>query len=196
MSRNIGYARVSHRDQNEARQIIALKKEGLDDADIYMDKLSGKDFNRPQYQRMLKEVKEGDCIFILSIDRLGRNYEEMIAQWNHITKELKVDIAVLDMPLLDTRKEKNLIGAFISDIVLYILSFVAENERANLKERQAAGIAAAKARGVKFGREGKKFSDEFMEAYERWKNKLINSDEAAKACGMGRSTFYRMAKKI
>lgn len=196
MSRNIGYARVSHRDQNEARQIIALKREGLDDADIYMDKLSGKDFNRPQYQRMLKEAKEGDCIFILSIDRLGRNYEEMIEQWNYITKGLKVDIAVLDMPLLDTRKEKNLIGAFISDIVLYILSFVAENERANLKERQAAGIAAAKARGVKFGREGKKFSDEFMEAYERWKNKLINSDEAAKACGMGRSTFYRMAKKM
>ncbi len=196
MSRNIGYARVSHRDQNEARQIIALKREGLDDADIYMDKLSGKDFNRPQYQRMLKEAKEGDCIFILSIDRLGRNYEEMIEQWNYITKGLKVDIAVLDMPLLDTRKEKNLIGAFISDIVLYILSFVAENERANLKERQAAGIAAAKARGVKFGREGKKFSDEFMEAYERWKNKLINSEEAAKACGMGRSTFYRMAKKM
>ena len=120
MSRNIGYARVSHRDQNEARQIIALKREGLDDADIYMDKLSGKDFNRPQYQRMLKEAKEGDCIFILSIDRLGRNYEEMIEQWNYITKGLKVDIAVLDMPLLDTRKEKNLIGAFISDFVLYI----------------------------------------------------------------------------
>lgn len=196
MSRNIGYARVSHRDQNEARQIIALKREGLDDADIYMDKLSGKDFNRPQYQRMLKEAKEGDCIFILSIDRLGRNYEEMIEQWNYITKGLKVDIAVLDMPLLDTRKEKNLIGAFISDIVLYILSFVAENERANLKERQAAGIAAAKARGVKFGREGKTITDEFMEAYESWKNKLITSDEAARACGMGRSTFYRMAKKM
>ena len=196
MSRNIGYARVSHRDQNEARQIIALKKEGISDADIYMDKISGKDFNRPQYQRMLKEAKEGDCIFILSIDRLGRNYEEMIEQWNYITKGLKVDIAVLDMPLLDTRKEKNLIGAFISDIVLYILSFVAENERANLKERQAAGIAAAKARGVKFGREGKTITDEFMEAYEEWKNKLITSDEAARACGMGRSTFYRLAKKI
>ncbi|MBP3814471.1 MAG: recombinase family protein, partial [Butyrivibrio sp.] len=120
MSRNIGYARVSHRDQNEARQIIALKKEGIPDTDIYVDKFSGKDFNRPQYQKMLSEAHEGDCIFILSIDRLGRNYEEMIEQWNHITKELKVDIVVLDMPLLDTRKEKNLIGAFISDIVLYI----------------------------------------------------------------------------
>ena len=196
MSRNIGYVRVSHRDQNEARQIIALKKEGIPDTDIYTDKLSGKDFNRPQYQKMLKEVKEGDCIFILSIDRLGRNYEEMIEQWNHITKELKVDITVLDMPLLDTRKEKNLIGAFISDIVLYILSFVAENERANIKERQAAGIAAAKAREVKFGRKGKTFTDEFMDAYVRWKNKLITSDEAARECGMGRSTFYRMVKKM
>lgn len=180
MSRNIGYARVSHRDQNEARQIIALNKAGLADSDIYVDKFSGKDFNRPQYKTMLKEAKEGDCIFILSIDRLGRNYEEMIEQWNHITKDLKIDIAVLDMPLLDTRKEKNLIGAFISDIVLYILSFVAETERANLRERQAAGIAAAKERGVKFGREKKTVTEEFMEAYRKWENKLINSEQAAR----------------
>ena len=196
MSRNVGYARVSHRDQNEARQIIALTKEGISDKDIYIDKFSGKDFNRPQYMKMLNDVKEGDCIFILSIDRLGRNYEEMIAQWNYITKELKVDIAVLDMPLLDTRKEKNLIGAFISDIVLYILSFVAENERANIRERQAAGIAAAKERGVKFGRESKKITPEFIEAYQKWRMKLISSDQAAIECGMGRSTFYRLAAKM
>lgn len=152
MARLVGYARVSHREQNEARQMVALRKEGIEENNIYLDKQSGKDFNRPQYRKMLQDLQEGDCIFILSIDRLGRNYEEMIEQWNYITKELKADIVVLDMSLLDTRKEKNLIGAFISDIVLYILSFVAENERANIKERQAPGIAAAKARGVKFGR--------------------------------------------
>ncbi len=144
MARLVGYARVSHKEQNEARQMVALRKEGIEENNIYLDKQSGKDFNRPQYRKMLQDLQEGDAIFILSIDRLGRNYEEMIEQWNYITKELKVDIVVLDMPLLDTRKEKNLIGASISDVVLYILSFVAENERANIKERQAAGIAAAK----------------------------------------------------
>ncbi len=194
MARNIGYARVSHREQNEARQIIALREAGVEEQDIYLDKQSGKDFNRPQYQKMLSELHEGDVIFFLSIDRLGRSYEEIIEQWKHITKELNADIVVIDMPILDTRAEKNLIGVFISDIVLYILSLAAELERTNIRARQAEGIAAAKARGVKFGRTKKKITPEFMEAYNRWNQQLITASQAE--CNMGKTTWFKLIKEI
>lgn len=196
MGRNLGYARVSHKEQNEIRQVIALEKEGIENEYIYIDKQSGKDFNRPQYLKLLNDVREGDCIFILSIDRLGRNYDEIIEQWKYITKELKVNIVVIDMPLLDTRKEKNLIGAFISDIVLQILSFVAQNERENIRSRQAAGIAAAKERGVKFGRDEIPITTETCKAYTGWKNGIYNATTAAALCNMSRATFYRKIGKI
>ena len=196
MSRNLGYVRVSHKEQNEARQVIALEKEGIENEYIYIDKQSGKDFNRPQYLKLLNDVREGDCIFILSIDRLGRNYDEIIEQWKYITKELKVNIVVIDMPLLDTRKEKNLIGAFISDIVLQILSFVAQNERENIRSRQAAGIAAAKERGVKFGRDEIPITTETCKVYTGWKNGIYNAATAAALCNMSSATFYRKIGKI
>ncbi|MBQ9589897.1 MAG: recombinase family protein [Butyrivibrio sp.] len=196
MKRKVGYARVSHKEQNEARQIVALKQQGIEETDIYLDKQSGKDFNRPQYQRMLSELNEDDVLFIHSIDRLGRNYEEIIEQWKHITKELKIDIVVIDMPILDTREEKNLIGSFISDIVLYILSLAAELERTNIKSRQAAGIAAAKDRGVKFGRSKKEITPEFKKTYLDWQNNLITASQAAARCNMGKSTWYRLIKEI
>ena len=147
-----GYVRVSSREQNENRQLIALKEVGLTGNVIFLDKQSGKDFNRPQYKKLLRKLKKGDSLYVKSIDRLGRNYEEIQQQWRLLTKEKGVDIVVLDMPLLDTRRGKDLMGTFLSDIVLQILSFVAENERTNIRQRQAEGIAAAKAKGVKFGR--------------------------------------------
>jgi len=159
------YVRVSSTDQNEDRQMIAMEQAGVPEGNIYIDKQSGKDFNRPNYKRLMKRLREGDVLYILSIDRLGRNYEEIQNQWRIITKEKKVDIVVIDMPLLDTRRDKNLLGTFISDMVLQLLSFVAENERANIRSRQAAGIAAAKAKGVKFGRPVKEVS---MNLPERW----------------------------
>lgn len=146
-----GYVRVSAKDQNEDRQIIAMREVGVSEKNIYMDKQSGKDFKRKQYKRLVRKVKKDDLLYIKSIDRLGRNYEEIIEQWRHLTKEKRIDIIVLDMPLLDTRRGKDLMGTFLSDIVLQVLSFVAENERSNIRQRQAEGIAAAKARGVKFG---------------------------------------------
>ncbi len=194
--RDVGYARVSHKEQNEARQIIALGQAGIDYKDIYLDKQSGKDFDRPSYQQMVKELQEGDCLFVLSIDRLGRNYEDITQQWRRITKDIRADIVVLDMPILDTRKEKNLMGAFISDIVLYILSFVAESERTNIRARQAAGIAAARERGVRFGRAKKEVTPKFLEAYQRYKARIITGGMAANYCDMGRSTFYRMVKEL
>ena len=147
-----GYIRVSSKDQKEDRQQIALKEVGVELRNIYIDKQSGKDFNRPQYKKMLRKLKKDDLLYIKSIDRLGRNYEEILQQWRILTKEKGVDIVVLDMPLLDTRRGKDLMGTFLSDIVLQVLSFVAENERTNIKQRQAEGIAAAKAQGIKFGR--------------------------------------------
>ena len=147
-----GYIRVSSKDQKEDRQQIALKEVGVERQNIYVDKQSGKDFNRPQYKKMLRKLKKDDLLYIKSIDRLGRNYEEILQQWRILTKEKGVDIVVLDMPLLDTRRGKDLMGTFLSDIVLQVLSFVAENERTNIKQRQAEGIAAAKAQGIKFGR--------------------------------------------
>lgn len=187
-----GYVRVSTKEQNEDRQLIALHDVGVMQKNIYMDKQSGKDFNRPQYKKLLKKLKPGDLLYIKSIDRLGRNYEEIQNQWRIITKEKNADIYVIDMPLLDTRRGKDLLGTFISDLVLQLLSFVAENERTNIKQRQAEGIAAAKAKGIRFGRPPKPLPDNFHEAYQRWKQGEITGTAAAKECGMPLSTFrYR-----
>ena len=187
-----GYIRVSSKDQKEDRQQITLKEVGVDLQNIYVDKQSGKDFNRPQYKKLLKKIKPGDLLYIKSIDRLGRNYEEIQNQWRIITKEKSADIYVIDMPLLDTRRGKDLLGTFISDLVLQLLSFVAENERTNIKQRQAEGIAAAKAKGIRFGRPPKPLPDNFHEAYQRWKQGEITGTAAAKECGMPLSTFrYR-----
>ena len=187
-----GYVRVSTKEQNEDRQLIALYDVGVMQKNIYMDKQSGKDFNRPQYKKLLKKLKPGDLLYIKSIDRLGRNYEEIQNQWRIITKEKNADIYVIDMPLLDTRRGKDLLGTFISDLVLQLLSFVAENERTNIKQRQAEGIAAAKAKGIRFGRLPKPLPDNFHEAYQRWKQGEITGTAAAKECGMPLSTFrYR-----
>ena len=187
-----GYVRVSTKEQNEDRQLIALHEVGVPQKNIYMDKQFGKDFNRPQYKKLLKKIKPGDLLYIKSIDRLGRNYEEIQNQWRIITKDKNADIYVIDMPLLDTRRGKDLLGTFISDLVLQLLSFVAENERTNIKQRQAEGIAAAKAKGVRFGRPPKPLPDNFHEAYQRWKQGEITGTAAAKECGMPLSTFrYR-----
>lgn len=190
-----GYIRVSTREQNEDRQLVALQNLNIPAGQIYMDKQSGKDFNRPMYRKLLRRLKKGDLLYIKSIDRLGRNYEEILTQWRVLTKEKQVDIVVLDMPLLDTRRGKDLMGTFLSDIVLQILSFVAENERSNIRQRQAEGIAAAKARGVRFGRPPLPLPENFPEVYQRWKDGELTGTAAAKACGMPLSTFrYRAAQ--
>lgn len=187
-----GYVRVSSKDQNEDRQMIALREVGVPEKNIFVDKQSGKDFNRPKYKRLLKRLRTDDLLYIKSIDRLGRNYEEIQNQWRILTKDKKVDIVVLDMPLLDTRRGKDLVGTFLSDIVLQVLSFVAENERSNIKQRQAEGIAAAKARRVRFGRPPATLPENFHQAYQQWKSGKITGLEAAKMCGMPMSTFrYR-----
>ena len=187
-----GYIRVSSTDQNEDRQRVALRGKGVRPENLFMDKQSGKDFDRPQYQRMVKKLKPGDLLYILSIDRLGRNYEEIQKQWRVLTKERGADICVIDMPLLDTRQGRDLMGTFIADLVLQILSFVAQNERENIRKRQAQGIAAAKARGVKFGRPPRPLPENFHSAYQRWKARKITCTAAAKECGMPISTFrYR-----
>ena len=187
-----GYVRVSTKDQNEDRQLIALHELGLSDKNIYVDKQSGKDFNRPQYQKLLRKLRPGDLLYIKSIDRLGRNYEEIQNQWRVLTKEKGVDICIVDMPILDTRRGKDLLGTFISDLVLQLLSFVAENERTNIKQRQAEGIATAKAKGVRFGRPPKPLPENFHSVYQQWKQGAITGTAAAKECGMPLSTFrYR-----
>ena len=187
-----GYIRVSTKEQIEDRQVISLRQAGIPEKNIYMDKQSGKDFNRPVYKKLLKKLKQDDLLCIKSIDRLGRNYAEILEQWRILTKEIRIDIVVLDMPLLDTRRGKDLMGTFLSDIVLQVLSFVAENERTNIRQRQAEGIAAAKARGVRFGRPPRPLPDNFHEMYQLWKNGKITGVTAAKKCGMPLSTFrYR-----
>ena len=187
-----GYIRVSTKDQNEDRQFIALREMSVPEKNIFLDKQSGKDFKRPMYIRMLKRMKKDDLLYVKGIDRLGRNYDEILEQWRILTKEKGVDIVVLDMPLLDTRRGKDLMGTFLSDIVLQVLSFVAENERTNIRQRQAEGIAAAKKRGIRFGRPPKPLPKNFHEIYQQWKNGKITGLEAAKACGMPMSTFrYR-----
>lgn len=187
-----GYVRVSTKDQNEDRQLIALQEMSIPEKNIFVDKQSGKDFKRPMYKRMLRKIKKDDVLYVKSIDRLGRNYAEILEQWRILTKEKGIDIVVLDMPLLDTRRGKDLMGTFLSDIVLQVLSFVAENERTNIRQRQAEGIAAAKKRGVRFGRPPSPLPENFHEIYQQWKNGKITGLAAAKACGMPMSTFrYR-----
>ncbi len=187
-----GYIRVSTREQNEDRQLIALREMAVPEANLFIDKQSGKDFQRPQYKKLVRKLKKDDLLYIKSIDRLGRNYEEIQNQWRVLTKEKGVDIVVLDMPLLDTRRGKDLMGMFLSDIVLQVLSFVAENERTNIRQRQAEGIAAAKARGVRFGRPPRPLPENYHSAYQRWKAGTITGTAAAKECGMPLSTFrYR-----
>lgn len=190
-----GYMRVSSKEQNEDRQKIALTEMGVPEKNIYMDKQSGKDFERTQYKRLLRKLNENSVLYIKSIDRLGKNYGELNEQWRIITKEKKADIVVIDMPLLDTRREKNLLGTFISDVVLALLSYVAENERTNIKQRQAEGIAAAKARGVKFGRPPLPIPQNFYQMHKDWRAGKITIEEAAKACNMCPKTFYSKAVK-
>ena len=187
-----GYIRVSTTEQNEDRQRIALEGKGVAAAHIYMDKQSGKDFDRPQYKRLVRRLRPGDLLYVQSIDRLGRNYQEIQTQWRILTKELGVDLCVLDMPLLDTRNGKDLMGTFIADLVLQILSFVAQNERENIRQRQAEGIAAAKARGVRFGRPPRPLPENYHSAYVKWKAGTLSGAAAAKECGMPLASFrYR-----
>lgn len=197
MSENIfGYARVSTKEQREDRQLDALLALHVDPKHIYIDKQSGKDFDRPMYRRLLKRLKPNDLLYIKSIDRLGRNYTEILEQWRILTKDKKVDIVVLDMPLLDTRRGKDLMGTFLSDIVLQILSFVAENERTAIHQRQAEGIAAARARGVRFGRPPKPLPENFPEMCQQWKSGEMTCSDAARACGMALTTFRYQAAKL
>lgn len=196
MGKIYGYARVSTKEQNEERQLIALDRVNVPKTNTYMDKQSGKDFERPMYQRLVKKLKQNDLLYIQSIDRLGRNYEEIVEQWRILTKEKKVDIVVLDMPLLDTRRGKDLMGTFLSDIVLQILSYVAENERKNIRQRQREGIEAAKLRGVQFGRPKNPLPENFDQVYSKWISSEISGVEAAKLCNMATTSFYREAKNL
>ena len=191
-----GYVRVSSRDQNEDRQLIAQKEFNIPEKNIYIDKQSGKDFDRPQYKKLVRKLKKNDLLCIKSIDRLGRNYTEIIEQWRYLTKKKQVDIVVLDMPLLDTRRGKDLLGTFISDIVLQLLSFVAENERNNIHERQAEGIAAAKARGVHMGRPAKEPPPDFEAIVNDWEKKNITMEQALERCNMSITTFYRRRREL
>ena len=194
MEQTYGYIRVSSTDQNEGRQRMAFEQKAIPVDHIFMDKLSGKDFQRPQYQELLKRLKPGDQLCIISIDRLGRNYEEIQQQWRFLTKEKQVDILVLDMPLLDTRHDKDLLGTFIADLVLQVLSFVAQNERENIRKRQAEGIAVAKRNGVRFGPKPQPLPKNFSEIFLLWKQGNISMTEAAKRTGMARSTFRKKVK--
>ena len=188
-----GYARVSTKEQNELRQLIALREFGLTDRAIFVDKQSGKDFDRRSYQRLLRKLKDGDTLLIKSIDRLGRNYEEILEQWRIITKEKRAAIVVLDMPLLDTRRSRDLTGTLIADIVLQLLSYVAQTEREFIHQRQAEGIAAAKARGVKFGRPYKELPAGFQEVKARWERGELSARAAGKELRSAHSTFLHWA---
>lgn len=185
-----GYIRVSSMDQNEERQLVAMAEAGVPHKNLYIDKQSGKDFDRPQYKKMVRRMRKGDLLYVLSIDRLGRNYEDIQNQWRILTKETGVDICVIDMPLLDTRNGKDLMGTFIADLVLQILSFVAQSERENIRKRQAQGIAAAKARGVRFGRPAKTPPVDFVQVVRAWEGEKISFEEALQRTGMPRATFY------
>ncbi len=189
-----GYVRVSSSDQNEIRQLIAFKDVKIDKNHIFVDKQSGKDFNRPNYIRLMNRLRPNDVLYVKSIDRLGRNYGEILKQWQNLTKKRGVDIVVLDMPLLDTRRGKDLMGTFLSDIVLQVLSFVAENERTNIRQRQAEGIAAAKQRGVKFGRPPIKLPENFQSVCDKWWRREVTLKQAAAECGMAAGTFYERAR--
>ena len=191
-----GYVRVSSRDQSEDRQLIAMKKLGVPENNIYVDKESGRDFDRPMYREMVRELNKNDLVYIKSIDRLGRNYKEIVEQWQFLTRNVQADIVVIDMPLLDTRRGKDLLGTFLSDIVLQVLSFVAENERDNIRSRQREGIEAAKERGVKFGRPVLPVPEDFEEIVKTWKSGEITTAEAARQCGFSRSTLYNKAADL
>lgn len=190
-----GYIRVSSIDQNEERQVLAMRELLIPEKNIFIDKQSGKDFERPNYKEMVRGLKEGDLLYVLSIDRLGRNYEEIQRQWRILTKEIGIDICVLDMPLLDTRSGKDLMGTFIADLVLQILSFVAQSERENIKKRQSEGIAAAKANGVKFGRPEKKIPNNFSKIVREWEQKKLPFREVLGQCNMSEATFYRRLRE-
>ena len=190
-----GYARVSTAEQNEERQLVALDNAGVERENIFVDHQSGKDFERPNYRSLLSRMCAGDLLYVQSIDRLGRNYEEILKQWRLLTKEMNRDVCVIDMPLLDTRNGKDLMGTFIADLVLQILSFVAENERASIRKRQAEGIAAAKARGVQFGRPVLPLPENFEEVFRRWRDNELSVRDAAEACGMPKGTFYGKARR-
>lgn len=196
MTNKYGYVRVSSTDQNEDRQIIALSNFDIPKKNIYMDKQSGKDFNRPQYKKLIRKLRKGDLLCIGSIDRLGRNYEEIQKEWRILTKEIGIDICVVDMPLLDTRHGKDLMGTFIADLVLQILSFVAQSERENIKKRQAEGIAAAMAKGVRFGRPKLKTPKNFENIIKQWECKKIPIAEVLELCNMSESTFYRNLREF
>ncbi|GFI48002.1 putative transposon Tn552 DNA-invertase bin3 [Lachnospiraceae bacterium] len=191
-----GYMRVSTKEQKEDRQRIALVEAGVPKEQIYMDKQSGKNFERPEYKRLLRKLDADSILFVMSIDRLGRNYADLNEQWRIITREKGADIVVIDMPLLDTRREKNLLGTLISDLVLSLLSYVAENERINIKQRQAEGIIAAKARGVRFGRPQLPLPENFHEIHKMWREKKLTLKQAAKACDLAESTFFDKAKRL
>lgn len=191
-----GYVRVSTKEQCEDRQLIAMAQAHITPSHVFVDKQSGSDFIRPQYLRMLRRLRSGDVLYVLSIDRLGRNYEDIQQQWQLLTRKMGVDICVLDMPLLDTRNGKDLMGTFIADLVLQILSFVAQNERENIRKRQAEGIAAAKARGVPMGRPRTQSPDCFEEAVKLWEYKQISFQDALLRTGLTRSTFYRRLKEL
>lgn len=190
------YIRVSSQEQNEERQLLAMREKNINDDNIYIDKQSGKDFDRPKYKALLEKVQDGDLLYILSIDRLGRNYEEIQNQWRILTKEKNIDICVLDMPLLDTRNGKDLMGTFIADLVLQILSFVAQSERENIHTRQAQGIAAAKANGIKFGRPELPVPDDFIKIVKNWQKGKLTMHDALKQSNMSESTFYRRVREL
>ena len=195
MIENYGYIRVSSQEQNEYRQLLAMHQR-VPRENIFMDKLSGKDFNRPQYKRMVKKLRAGDLLYILSIDRLGRNYEEIQNQWRVLTKEIGVDVCVIDMPLLDTRQGRDLMGTFIADLVLQILSFVAQNERENIRRRQEEGSAAARARGVRFGRPARETPEDFVRLVAAWEQKKITVGEIVDQCGISEATFFRRLREL
>ncbi len=196
MGQKYGYVRVSTKEQNEDRQLIAMEENEVFSNNIYVDKQSGKDFDRPMYRKLVKRMRKDDILYIKSIDRLGRNYEEIIEQWRMLTKEKKIDIVVIDMPLLDTRRGKDLMGTFLSDIVLALLSYVADNERCNIRQRQHEGIVAARIRGVKFGRPVKSIPENFKEMVQMWCQKEISAKQAADMSQIPLSTFYEKARKI
>lgn len=191
-----GYVRVSSTDQNEDRQMIALRQTGVEDRHIFLDKQSGKDFERPQYKKMVKKLRQDDLLYVLSIDRLGRNYDEIQHQWRVLTKEIGIDICVIDMPLLDTRRSKDLLGTFVADLVLQVLSFAAHNERDNIRKRQAEGIAAARARGVHLGRPPRETPQDFEQIVKDWETGKILFDEALKRSGLTETTFYRRRREL
>ena len=191
-----GYVRISTKDQNEERQLIALRKASVEEQNIYTDRQTGKNFDRPQYRKLMRRLKMGDLLYIISIDRLGRNYEEIQNQWRTLTKEKGIDIVVIDMPLLDTRQGKDLMGTFIADLVLQILSFAAQNEREKIRERQKQGIAAAKNRGVRFGRPEKPVPKDFSKLVNDWEGGKISLPELLQKCNMSAATFYRRLHEL